>query len=410
MMMVENGNDSTRTSIHWPSVFQLGLSLIGISLLWSMALLLVGLGLLGRTSLEITVDRGLTFLLMGAAAGLIGLMLFPSAGYAFLRLSGRESTQSAHLPRWLRPTWLIFAFPLVLGAGAWAARQESLDWILLPPLHILALGIPILWIAYLAGRDLPVGSPQRLWGLLASGSALAPFLILLVETFAMLGGVILWSAWASNEPDIVNELSTLAQMLENSSNSPELLLHALTPYLREPLVIYSIFTFGAVLVPLIEEALKPLGVWLLAGSGLSPAEGFTAGVLSGAAYSLAESLLLASNGGTEWASLVFARLGTGVVHSLTSGLTGWALVHAWREGTYLRLGLAYLGAVLIHGLWNALTLLMVFAIFNQGTAWPYQADRWAPYGLVGIAMIGMAALLWINANLRRQIVAKQDVV
>ena len=408
--MLEPDNYSPPSKIHWPSVFQLGLSLIGISGLWSLALILGGIGLVQRFTPGPGADQGLVFLLMGASAGLIGLLLFPSAGYAFWRLSGREASQSPRLPGWLRPTWLIFAFPLVVGAGAWAARQENLDWIILPPLHILALGIPILWIAYLAGRDLPLGSPQRLWGLLASGSALAPLVILLIETFAMVGGLLLWSLWASGNPDILNELSSLAQTIENASSSPELLVHVLSPYLREPLVIFSIFAFGAVLVPLIEEALKPLGVWLLAGSGLSPAEGFTAGVLCGAAYSLAESLLLASNGGTEWASLVFARLGTGVVHSLTSGITGWALAHAWKAGTYLRLGLAYLGAVLIHGSWNGLTLLMVFAIFNQGTAWPYQADKWAPYGLVGIAITGLGALLWINAILRRELAAEKDVV
>src|SRR4030067_2197270 len=102
-----------------------------------------------------------------------------------------------------------------------------------------------------------------------------------------------------------------------------------------------------------------LGGWCLGGSRLPPAEGFTAGILCGAGYALVESLILSVDGGEQWVSLVFARIGTAVVHPLTSGLTGWALAYAWRENRYLRLGAAYLGAVLLHGLWNGLTMLIL---------------------------------------------------
>jgi RsiW-degrading membrane proteinase PrsW (M82 family) len=180
-------------------------------------------------------------------------------------------------------------------------------------------------------------------------------------------------------------------------------------------VIFAAFAFGAVIVPLIEEALKPLGVWFLAGSRLTPAEGFAAGALCGAGYALLESLLLSSNGGTEWVSLAFARIGTGVIHILTSALTGWALASAWAERRYLRLGAAYLGAVLIHGLWNGLTVLMVVAGLSQALGEPAdpalaQIGEWAPYGLVALAVIGLAALMWANWRLRGGLKAASDIV
>jgi hypothetical protein len=94
-------------------------------------------------------------------------------------------------------------------------------------------------------------------------------------------------------------------------------------------------------------------------------------------------------------------------------LTGWALALAWnkhrREGVqgYLRLGIAYLGAVGLHGLWNGLTLLLVAAGISQSLGqtapeWLGLANPIVPYALVGLTVAGLVALLWINGRLRRQ--------
>jgi hypothetical protein len=394
--------------VHWPSVFQLGFSLLGIAALWSGAFLLIVLGL-EQTLMPSSIQAGgMPFILMGTAGFLVGLLLIPSAGYAYLRLTGRAAENPLQSPPWLRPTLLIFALPLVLLVGYFISRSRLLAMLFLPPLHILAIGIPILWLAYLAVRDLPRGTPQRQWGILGSGTVLAPSLILVLEVAVLLGGLVGWVLSITGDPNGLNEIYSLAQQLEQAQRtggSLELMVHLLAPYLRSPAVIFSAFAFGAVIVPVIEETLKPLGVWFLVGSRLKPAEGFTAGILCGAGYALAESLVLSSGGGAEWVSLVFARMGTSVVHILTSGLTGWALALAWRENRYLRLGAAYLCAVLIHGLWNGFTMIMVVASLSQviGTPaarWLALADQLAPYGLIGLSLAGLAALLWINGRLR----------
>jgi len=112
------------------------------------------------------------------------------------------------------------------------------------------------------------------------------------------------------------------------------------------------------IVPLIEEALKPVGMWFLHGRLQGPAAGFAAGLLSGAGYAMFESLV-AFNGGEEWVPVTMARMGTAVVHITVSGLVGWALVGAWRQRRYLALAGTYLAAVAIHGTWNAMTVIMV---------------------------------------------------
>ncbi len=409
-------NRPSTSGFHWLSGLQLAFSLLGIAALWSLALVLLFISLTQRFSLAEGPGTGISFLLLATASGTIGLLLVPSAGYALLRLAGRLP-RHPRWPRWMRPSLAIFLLPIVLAAGYWVAQQDWLAWLVLPPVHILAIGIPIVWLVYLAVRGLPVGSPQRFWGLVASGSALAPFVILLIETLVLVGGIIALSLWISSTPGLPGELSTLAERLEQSrlsGSSPEIVVHILAPYLNEPLMIFSVFAFGALIVPLIEEALKPLGVWILAGSGLRPVEGFTAGILCGAGYALAESLMLGSSGGEEWGMVVFARLGTGVIHSLTAGLTGWALALAWSQRSYLRLGLAYLGAVLIHGLWNGLTILLAFTLLNGFLEQPLitlpeRTDALAGTGLVLLAFLCLAAVLWINARFRRKQQA-EDVV
>ncbi len=401
--------------IHWPSVLQLGFSLLGISILWSGAFILVLIGLIQLLLPAEAQGNSTIPLLLGSSGVMIGLLLVPSVVYPVQRLLGHRPYRLVPTSPWLRPTLLIFALPLLLLAGWWISQQGAALQLILPIFHVPAIGIPILWLSYLAVRDLPLGSPQRAWGLLGSGSVLAPLFILFAEVLVLLAGVITWSIWMSGQPGMLDELSILAERLRQAGNSPQLIAHIISPYLKDPLVIFSAFTFAAVIVPLIEEAIKPLGVWFLAGSRLTPAEGFTAGILCGAGYALVESLTLSADSGNDWVSLVFARIGTAVVHILTSGLTGWALASAWREKRYFRLGVTYLGAVLLHGLWNGLTMLIVIADLSLpaaqlGQDLLSQAYQIVPYGLVGLAIAGLATLLWINVRLRRTTDSPQAVV
>jgi hypothetical protein len=79
---------------------------------------------------------------------------------------------------------------------------------------------------------------------------------------------------------------------------------------------------------------------------------------------------------------------------------------AWRSKRYLLLGLTYLGAVLVHGLWNGLSLLNSFVLLSQ----EFEIDasvplsglaNLTPYILVAMAVTALAALLIINRRLAR---------
>ena len=107
--------------------------------------------------------------------------------------------------------------------------------------------------------------------------------------------------------------------------SPGPLLDQLETYLMQPSTLYIALLFGALIVPLLEELFKPIGVWLLVGRKPSPAQGFAAGLLSGAGYALFENFSLGASAGEDWAMVVVARIGTSLIHIVTAGLMGWAL-------------------------------------------------------------------------------------
>jgi hypothetical protein len=393
-----------RQAVHWPSVVQFTLSILAVFNLWIGALILGMMGFANLMAGASAFREPLPLFMLAATAGMCGLLIAPSAGYALWRILGKQAVDL--WPYWerLRPGLWILAYPLVLLLGYGVSQLESLSWLLLPPLHILAICLPVFWLIYLSVRKLQLGSPQRRWGVLASGLALAPLLIVIVEGAALLALIVAAALAISSQPRMVAELSSLVDWLSNANPEPELIMQRIAPLLLRPSVILSVLVFGSVIVPLVEEAFKPIGVWLLVGRQLSPAEGFAAGALSGAGYALFESLALTSNS-AEWAALVFARLGTGVVHIFTTGVVGWALAMAWGRRRYALLGAVYLGAVLVHGLWNAFTLSFSIASLGEIEGLKLEVPRLlrlgqaAPFVLASLAVVLLFALLAVNRAL-----------
>jgi len=394
--------------IHWLSVWQLIFSLLGVLVLWTAAL---SLGLMVLSTLLSFPDNGiptdiLPLMLMTAGTGFSGILLLPSAWLALMRVMGRSSSIKFGLRR---PGWVIFALPPVLGLGYLVSQNDSLSWIALPPLHVLATGISVLWILHLGIRGLSSGSAQRTWGIFGSGLVLAPALCLIVEMIALFVVGFFGIIYLARDPILTEELVHLSEQLSFSPNQPpEELIALLEPYLLRPATLYIGLVFGAILVPLIEEFLKPIGIWLLAGRNITPAQGFAAGLLSGAGYALFENFALSANAGEEWSVVIIARMGTTIIHILTTGLTGWGLALAWRDGRFIRLGITYLMSVTIYALWNGLVILSIAPeILPEGTTYPnalLNIGKTAPIGFVVLLAGSFALLLGSNRVMRRAII------
>ena len=402
----ETGNQEP--AVHWPSVWQLGISLLGALGLWTLALVL-GVMVLGNAMSISGPDRvseALPLLLLAAGAAFAGILLVPSAGYAYLRLTHKPAPIHFRLRS---PGFLILLIPPLVGLGYLVARSPILVWVALPPIHVITIAISILWLVYIGTRGLSLGSGQRIWGVFGIGMVAGPFLSLLIEFVVILVVGTIGFRFLARDPVVARELAQFAEnFLADPNQSPDVIIEFFEPYLFQPVTLYIVLSVTAVLVPLIEEFFKPIGVWLLLGRRPTPAQGFAAGVLSGAGFALFENFTLSASSGEEWSLVVLARIGTSVIHIVATGLTGWALASAWREGRYIRLGVTYLVSVSIHALWNGLVILAVIPeILPDGAAYPQVLRNVAtasPIGFVFLLVGAFGLLLGCNAALRRAII------
>lgn len=386
------------------SLLQFLFSLLTVLVCGGIGLLLVLMGLSDG------LPSGLSTLTMAGAAVWLGVLLIPSVISSFLRLTGNPIRSDFLSERGLRLAGLaIFLFPVALFLGNWTLHQEGSAGLAFPLLHILATSLPVAWIIYLAVRGLPLASPQRAWGVFGTGLVLGPAIALTLETIVLIAAFSVVIIVILSQPGLMEEFSSLFSLLEAAPQTPpepQVILEILGPYLTQPFVIVGTLVFASLLVPLIEEAFKPIGVWLLMGHRISPAAGFAAGALSGAGFALFENLLLTASTDT-WTILQVARIGTSAVHILATALVGYALTTAWQQRRYGQLIWVYLGAVVLHGAWNAFSMIMTFgdihrslAVSNE-PAWLANLAEMAPYAMGALALGSLSALIIINAHLRR---------
>jgi RsiW-degrading membrane proteinase PrsW (M82 family) len=200
-------------------------------------------------------------------------------------------------------------------------------------------------------------------------------------------------------------MSTLQAVSAKVSGLTDLdkIMQVLAPYLMNPFVMILLFLVFSVITPMIEEAIKPLLVWITAKRLASPAQGFALGALSGAGFALVESLLASSTPSEGWGLLLAARAGGGLMHIVASGLMGWAIVSAFQQkGKRLRLLGIYLLCLVIHGTWNAAAVIIEFgsiqAYLNTGAALPFSAIGVGI--LVLMVPVILTVLLVVNHKLR----------
>lgn len=392
---------SSSPPFSWRSLLQFGLSGLAVLILWGMAFFLFVTGLM-------QFAEGIPFqridpsgFLLAVGITWIGALLVPSVWFAWLRLVNRP----ARFPAWL--TWknagvvIWFMLP-VLVAGYGAAATPAIAWLFLPPLNVLALSIPMVWYLSLGGRGLRSASSQSAWGVFGTGLVLGPLLILALELIAGAAAVIVLAIWLSPVPGFMEELQRLMNLFQNTALfDPTLLIPFAEKYLLRQSVLVGGLLFIAVFVPLLEEFLKPVGMWLMKKQTLTPARGFLAGMLSGAAFGLFESLLQGVSG-EEWIILALARTGTSLVHIFNSGLVGWGFALAWQQRSILPWLKRFLAAVIIHGLWNGHTVMIALAYTPEQHL---VSKIWGPVGMAVLTALSIGcfvALIGINRKLQRE--------
>jgi hypothetical protein len=408
-----------RKPVHWASAAQLffsilaGLGFWGIALTFALFGAVLIFGFPTATGAGLSMDATSLFLL-AASLFWMGLLVIPSAFYAGKRLKNSVDVESPGIGKVSIKFFLISLVVLTISLwlGYSYGKERYFASFVLPILHILTISLPVFWMACLGGFGLPSPRPRQMWGVLAASLTLGPFIIMLLEIMAMLLFMFLAIVVLVSQPGWIEEVSQIGLRLSYAPNEV-VIERIILPYLVTPGVALPLLLYVALIVPLIEEALKPIGVWLLLPGGLNGPQGFVIGLVSGAGYTLFESLLLAmvSN---EWTTVVLGRAATGLLHIANCGLVGWALAEAFGskfrpKGAIRRLWGAYLLAVALHGLWNGLTMFGLWVTLAEKTAsafpaWLMQLGKASPFGLIAITLFALMILITKNITARRRIV------
>jgi hypothetical protein len=290
---------------------------------------------------------------------------------------------------------------LVLWLGSWLQSNPSINWLALPLLTIPAVAIPIWLLLRLASKDIQPESRWRIWSMLGLSLSFTPFLLFTLEIVVIIIIFLAVVMYVVANPGLTAEIQTVTNQFRFMDPNSDEAIRMFVPYLTKPGVIASTLLLFSVIVPLLEEAFKPLGVWLLAGKLDSPAQGFSLGALCGAGFALVETLNNSAQT-DEWASLLFMRIGTGAMHITTSALIGAAIVMAWRERRYLRLFATYLLGVFLHGLWNLLAITNGFSnlLVTYGQASPYQ--KMETFSLVGLGILTLTLIAILVVSNQKQ--------
>lgn len=249
----------------------------------------------------------------------------------------------------------------VLAMGTLAFQANILPALLGPPAHVLAALLPVIAVVLVVLMSSPTISQRRGWGHFMAGLWLSPISALILELIAAIP-LILILAVAVN--DSLGD-DFLLRMWEQPQFLPEQdTINTMLEVLNQPLFVGLILAYLGILVPLLEELIKSIGLLPLIRRQISEAEGFLGGVLAGAGYGLFEALFLGQPG-PGWAAVMLARVGATMMHMLTAGLTGIGFARAKSKKRIGPLIRYYLAAVGLHALWNVAAVLMGVGVAGE---------------------------------------------
>ena len=387
---------------HWPSL--LTLIVLGIG---AAFVLLISFGL-GVNSIIGLFTDGIDpagGMISSFAFGFEFIILILSFWFILQKTMGREQADQPF--KFPFASWQIIAginiviFAAVIGGISAYAEIAWLNWIILPALTILVI-VPPIWMLFGIGTNgIDLGPRWRFFSVLGLGMTVGPILMILLEIILLV--VIILAGFiylAVQKPDLFQEIINLTQQLQNETN-PDFILNAVAPYVANPAVIATLLGYIAFLVPMIEELLKPLAVWIFAKKIESPAQGFAMGMLSGGAFALLESLNASGDGSVSWPVIVSIRAGTSLLHMTASGLVGWGIVSAFQEKKAGRFFAAYFSAVAIHGIWNACAVGAGISTIGELIGKPEWLFNIIPAAISGMAVLGIGMFVVLIASNRK---------
>lgn len=387
---------------HLPSVAQLIISIFGLvtSLFSALALLL--LMKLGSSFQSIGGQTDQSVYILAWLGILLSLVSIPSLVLSIRRLARLPNPPNQPRSRLLAAS-ITFLAILPLGFLVYSSPDLFSNSFLKVLISFITVAVPLWWFIELGQNKLPISSSQRFWGLINFQIFAGMPIVFFVEVVLFLLAMILGGVWLANKNSFAPLLMTLQTQIMVDPNNLSSVLNQVTPLLQKPGVLAAIFFSLSIVTPLVEEFFKPLALWFFIKRDWSESEGFSAGLVCGAAFALVESIsAVVSMPQENWTVLLIARMGTGLLHTLTAGLTGWGLVSSWKMGNYKRLAVTYLVSMSLHGIWNFFALLSGLGtnldLFANSTLAAFSS--YAPWVLGTLFAAMLAILFLMNQRIR----------
>jgi hypothetical protein len=241
---------------------------------------------------------------------------------------------------------------LILPVGFFLVLLPISDLLASPILgsltYALTMGAIILGLIMVVRRVGTPLTPRRAWGHFLVGIWGMPLIASVAEVLILLPSLLLLGLGIALSPNG----QTLLDLSSSLTADPQALSESILSVSMQPWVIGLTFLNIALVVPLLEEAIKILATLPLLRRKITPAQGFVAGALAGAGFALFEALFVAEPGAAGMA-LLAGRTGTTLMHMLTAAMTNWALVRAHQKRKWGSFALVLMASVGMHAIWNA---------------------------------------------------------
>jgi hypothetical protein len=308
----------------------------------------------------VMVTFSLSFLSLAAGLGSV------LAWQAWQSIQGQESPPFQ--PRRVGVLGVLFLVAIIFLGHAVLGRG-MLTLFAFPPLHVAAAVLPALIVLAFVGQGLGRVTRRRDVVLqLGSGAFLSTTLAFTFELLVILGLLVLAIVAVAAQPGGLERIQDLATTLQDPTwlQDPD----QWAPLIRSPFILIPALLVFAVLIPIIEEAVKTMGVGLMGYRRPTLAQAFLWGLAGGAGFALAEALFNSVAGLDSWAAIISLRIGATLLHCFTGALMGlawYAILAQRRWGRALGL---YAASVGFHGLWNAIAAGMAVATLGVSGAEP----------------------------------------
>lgn len=304
-------------------------------------------------------------------------MMGPEAGASGPRPSPPGNFRLPH------PLWLAGGIPIALIVGLGALDGGGTNVVFLAAFVAGAALSPLAALSVAARRLAFPTTWKRVWIALAIGAMVSIPLAIALEI--ALPSLILTVAMPLR--DLVADAADYDSLEE---------------FFYSPFMVVMLVQF-AVVAPLVEELVKPIGALVLARRLRSPSEAFIVGMAGGVAFAVVENMLYEMPGlwgwGEVWAGTVALRSIGSVMHPLTAGMMGvaWFAVRNRQPGAGRRLLATFALVFLLHALWNGgIALLMTDfgAYYFDSREWQISIyDIGVPVALIALLMI-LSLLMW----------------